>query len=223
MSQSSGGPGGSGSTAYPKCNISVTMNGASEQLTVITTSLASSNPVGVYPALPMIIPKVESEVPEVEIKPLNIFHVGQQGTSSVPVGPSYVPVTTIGSPMSSLMPTAVTGGSTVAKGLPVKQEPVLLPTSFDKITGIAPLPAPTVKQESPVLSISYDRDRILTFLTDYWKSKNLQQVTEAQQQTAGISGVATSDFCPAPQRIVEEALFDLFIEHPMVRNLPSIY
>lgn len=78
------------------------------------------------------------------------------------------------------------------------------------------IPVAEVKKEATVLTIPYDRERILNFLTDYWKSKNMQQVTEAQQQTAGVSGVASSDFCPAPQRIVEEALFDLFVEYPMV-------
>lgn len=86
--------------------------------------------------------------------------------------------------------------------------PTMTPTSAPHIA--------EVKKEDTVLTIPYDRERILIFLTDYWKSKNMQQVTEAQQQTAGVSGVASSDFCPAPQRIVEEALFDLFVEYPMV-------
>lgn len=179
-------------TVYPKCNISLTMSANSEHLTVITTSVASGGELG---------------------------GAGITGTSG-----TGIPILSTGG--TNIVPFSVSQLPPIDKLPEVDIKPIILGVS-KAATQTAPtvmaaqlppthVPVIEIKKEQAVLEIPYDRERILNFLTDYWKSKNLQQVTEAQQQTAGVTGVASSDFCPAPQRIVEEALFDLFVEYPMV-------
>ncbi|CAL8118609.1 unnamed protein product [Orchesella dallaii] len=170
-------------SCYPKCNISLTS--ANEQLTVITSVASASGGGGGESKMSSGGDPYSSG---------NYF----QPKTEIKVEDVKPVILNVNQASSSLASYGVPS-SVLVPPMRFKQEPVEV----------------TIKAEpsEAAVEIPYDRERILNFLTDYWKSKNLQQVTEAQLQTAGVGVVLDS---PAPQRIVEEALFDLFVEYPMM-------